>query len=227
MDEKKSIPSIPKDGRTRNWTFIVYPDSAPEKWRGIIDAEHIQWIESPKHEGELNPDNETEKKPHWHVLLLFEGKKSFEQVREISDKLNATVPQICKNAKGLVRYFAHMDNPEKKQYSVSDIVGHGGANVAAYLKATGFSRYQLIGEMRQWVEDNGCKEFYVLFDYAFAKRFDDWFPLLCDNSAYIMGEYIKSRRHAIELVRNVVSIKAIGAEPTVVEPGLKDDSSER
>ncbi|MGZ9475178.1 replication protein, partial [Staphylococcus epidermidis] len=26
-------------------------------------------------------------------------------------------------------------------------------------------------------------------------RFDDWFPLLCDNSTFIMSNYIKSIRH--------------------------------
>ncbi|EFF22076.1 replication protein, partial [Enterococcus faecium E1636] len=34
-----------------------------------------------------------------------------------------------------------------------------------------------------------------LIDYAMSERFDDWFPLLCDNSAYIIGQYIKSNRH--------------------------------
>jgi len=31
------------------------------------------------------------------------------------------------------------------------------------------------------------------------ERFDDWFPLLCDNSAYIMDSYIKSNRHRAEV----------------------------
>ncbi|MFJ7934407.1 hypothetical protein [Sporosarcina sp. NPDC096371] len=26
------------------------------------------------------------------------------------------------------------------------------------------------------------------------ERFDDWFPLLSDNSTYIVGQYIKSNR---------------------------------
>ena len=36
-----------KDGRTRNWNVIVYPESAPENWRQIIDDLHIEWAESP------------------------------------------------------------------------------------------------------------------------------------------------------------------------------------
>lgn len=194
MSEKKSRS---KDDRTRNWTFLVYPESAPQNWRDTLDDLHIQWVESPLHDKDDNADGE-QKKEHWHILLLFEGNKSYEQVKEITDKLNATIPQKVASAKGLVRYMAHLDNPEKHQYDRAAIIGHGGVDVAEYLKPSSSTRYQLIGEMRQWVEDNGCLEFFVLFDYAAAERFDDWFPLLCDNSAYIMGEYIRSRRHGAE-----------------------------
>ncbi|WP_312844784.1 Rep family protein, partial [Staphylococcus epidermidis] len=31
--------------RTRNWTFVIYPESVSEGWRDILDNEHIQWVE--------------------------------------------------------------------------------------------------------------------------------------------------------------------------------------
>ena len=31
----------------RDWAFIVYPESAPENWREILDETHMRWIESP------------------------------------------------------------------------------------------------------------------------------------------------------------------------------------
>lgn len=186
------------DERTRNWTFVLYPSEgnppAPPNWRDILDDEHIQWIESPLHDKDINADG-TPKKAHIHILLMYEGKKSFEQIKELTDKLNAPIPQKCASAKGLVRYMAHLDNPEKAQYDRAGITGHGGADVAEYLKPSSSSRYQLIGEMRQWVNETNCIEFCDLFDYAAEQRFDDWFPLLCDNSAYIMGEFIKSKRN--------------------------------
>jgi len=189
---EENTGGLSKDGRTRLWTFVAYPESAPENWRGILDSEHIPWIESPLHEGEMNPDNETEKKAHWHILLLFDGKKSYDFILDITKKIKATIPQPCKNAKGLVRYMAHLDNPEKKKYSTSDIIGHGGADPQQYLKATGAARYELIREMQYWIRKNGCTEMLTLLDYAAEVRFDDWYPLLCDSSAYILGEYIKS-----------------------------------
>lgn len=184
--------------RTRNWTFLVYPvegnPPAPVNWRDILDEEHIQWVESPLHDKDINPDG-SDKKAHIHILLMYDGVKTFEQVKKLTDKLNSPVPQSCSSARGLVRYMIHMDNPEKYQYERRMIIGHGGADVEEYLKPTSSSRYELIREMRQWVDEENCIEFYSLFNYAAENRFDDWFPLLCDNSAYIMGEFIRSRRN--------------------------------
>ena len=48
-----------KEVRTRNWTIVVYPDSAPDNWRTILDDFHIEWIESPLHDNDINGDGET------------------------------------------------------------------------------------------------------------------------------------------------------------------------
>ena len=192
MSEKKAST---KDERTRNWTFVVYPDSAPQNWREIIDEDHIQWIESPLHDQDKVANDEM-KKAHWQVLVMYGGLKSYKQIEELTQRINATIPQKCASTKGLVRYMVHMDNPEKFQYSRSEIIGHGGADVAEYLKATGASRYLLIREMMDYVKENHVTEMNELIYYAMAERFDDWFPLLCDNSAYIMNALIKSNRHS-------------------------------
>ena len=215
MNEKKSRAT--KDDRTRNWTFVAYPESVPKNWRDILDDEHIQWVESPLHDKDLNADGQP-KKPHWHILLLFEGNKSFEQVKTLTEKLNATVPQKCASAKGLVRYMAHLDNPEKVQYDRGMIIGHGGVDVAEYLKPTSSTRYELFGEMMVFVRDNDITELEDLAYYARVERFEDWFPLLCDNSAYIMGEFIKSRRN-----RSIASRTYVDRETgEIIKPAKKE-----
>lgn len=194
MGSKNSSGESYGKGRTRSWTFILYPESAPTNWRDIIDEEHIQWIESPLHDKDLNADGEP-KKPHWHILLMYESVKDYEQVKAITEKLIATVPQKCNGARGLVRYMAHLDNPEKAQYNVSDIISHGGADAAELLKPSSSERYKLIGEMIDFIREQDVIEFLDIVSYARDNRFDDWFPLLCDNSAYIVNQYIKSNRH--------------------------------
>ena len=198
MKEHKSISG---KSRTRNWSFIVYPESAPGNWREIIDDEHIQWIESPLHDKDIDADGEI-KKPHWHILVLFDGVKEFNQIKELTDRLNSPIPQKAASSCGLVRYMIHLDNPEKHQYSRSEIIAHGGADIGDLLKPTSASRYALIAEMEDYILENGITEFCDLTNYAKHNRFDDWYPLLCDNCAYIIGQIIKSYRHKIQEQKN-------------------------
>lgn len=186
------------DGRARIWAAIVYPESAPEDWRERLDAEHIEWAESPLHDMDVNESTGELKKPHWHIILAFDGKKSYEQVVEILEPLNGPIPKRCHSLKGAVRYMAHLDNPEKAQYPPSLIVGHGGFDVASAMLPTSAQRYQLIAEMQVWVKENGIIEMQDLMDYARDNRVEDWYPLLCDSCAYVMGMYIKSQRHRMQ-----------------------------
>lgn len=131
-------------------------------------------------------------------MMMFSGNKSFKQIESLTKKLNAPVPQKVANTKGMIRYFAHMDNPEKYQYNKNDIVAHCGADLSQLLEVTKIERYTLIREMMKFVRDNNIIEMMDLLDYAMEERFTDWFPLLCDNSAYIMDSYIKSNRYRTE-----------------------------
>lgn len=181
-----------KGMRALSWTCIVYPESAPENWRDLIDEAHIQWVESPLHDKDVNPDGSL-KKPHWHVLLMFESIKTVEQVTEVMQGCNGTIPIKCNSAKGLVRYMAHLDNPEKVQYSVSDIRGHGGADVGELLKPTSSEIGVLTREMIAFVNKYDIVEYQDLVTYAMYNN-DAWFDVLL-SSSYTVLQYIKSRRH--------------------------------
>ena len=52
MSEKKEIV------KGRDWTFVVYPESAPENWRTILDETFMRWVESPLHDKDVNADGE-------------------------------------------------------------------------------------------------------------------------------------------------------------------------
>ncbi|NLD20358.1 MAG: replication protein [Clostridiales bacterium] len=183
-------------GRTRNWTFILYPDSAPENWQYIISSFHIAWASSPLHDSDLNGDG-SEKKPHWHVLLAYDGVKTYEQVLAITQMCNGTIPNKVHSTKALIRYFAHLDNPDKHQYTTSDIQCFNGFDISIYLKPTSSERYIIIREILQFIDDNYIIEYQDLINYAMKEHFDDWFPVLCDNSSYICCQYIKSQRHRV------------------------------
>ena len=195
------------DGRARAWTFIVYPGDIIDDWRTQLDSLHLEWIESPFHDKDLNPTGE-EKKPHIHILVMFTNVKSYEQIVEITRNCfnegnsgtvpGCTYPQKCHNVKSLVRYFMHWDNPEKYRYSVNDLVCHGGANVDDYLKPSASERYELIGDIERFIEDNNIFEISDINKIAREFYPDTWHCVLSDpGSASIIRYHIQSLRHKL------------------------------
>lgn len=183
-----------KNSRGRNWTFVLYPESAKAEWLKYLKELHIQFVVSPLHDRDTDTEGRM-KKEHYHILVMYEGNKSYEQIKIITEELNATIPQIAGSVKGLVRYMLHMDDPNKFKYQKEDMIVYGGVDVDELLKKTTTDRYKLIKEMIEFIDEQGIVEFKSLMDYAMKFKFDDWFPLLCDNSAYVIQEYIKSNRY--------------------------------
>ena len=189
MADKKS-----KSNRTSNWTIVVYPDSSPSNWVDLLNELHIEFIVSPLHDKDVNADGEF-KKAHWHVLLLFSSVKSYEQVLDICQVVNCPIPKQVHNTSSLVRYMCHMDNPDKYQYSRNDIQVFGGADLTSLLKPTSSQRYLYIKQMQEFIVENDIVEFEDVMNYALYNRFDDWYPLLCDNSTLVICKFLSSRRH--------------------------------
>lgn len=197
-----------KDTRSRTWTFLVYPESAPENWRNLLDEQHIAWVESPLHDRDINPTGEP-KKAHYHILLVFEGKKSYDQILEIISCTNGTIPQRVNNQRSMVRYFAHIDNPDKAQYNITELVCHGGIDIGDLLTVGSGQKQQFIKEMMDFVRDHDIEEFYELADYA-REYNEDWFNVLIFQASYVLEKYIKSNRQR----RTKERLQALGSDST-------------
>lgn len=182
-------------GRTRNYTALVYPDSVntPDNWIEVLSDSHIPVIISPLHDKDLNPDGQP-KKPHYHVMLCFEGPKTPDQARAVFDQVGAVIPpeQFFKvqSLRGMARYFCHLDNPEKAQYNTESVRTLGGAD---YVGAIGLvtDKYKAIGEMIDFCVETGVTSYSTLLIYCRQERYD-WFRVLCDNGTVVMKEFLKS-----------------------------------
>lgn len=179
-----------KDKRARNFACVVYPESAPADWLNTLSEAKIAVLVSPLHDKDKNPGGE-DKKAHFHVLTLYEGKKTMEQAKEFFSKIGGVGIEVVQSIRGYARYLCHLDNPEKYQYPVEDVQAFGGVD---YLDIIGLpiDRYKAIREMMEFCEDNEVYSFYELTKFASESRFD-WFRILCDSGAVIMREYLKSK----------------------------------
>lgn len=192
----KQAKQAQKD-RKRHFAFVMYDDSAKDDWKQRLDDMHIQYLYA-YHDQDTNPDG-TPKKPHYHVIVMFDAPKSNDQIQAIVDELGAANGQFqtVKSLRGSARYLAHLDNPEKYQYKVESVVAGGGADYASLIAAAS-DKYVAIKEMMAWIKDNQITSFAELMDYAVVYKPDTWFRSLCDNSSYVIEKYIKSRAWKVQ-----------------------------
>lgn len=185
------------NGRWRNWAMIVYPSSAPKDWRKKISELHIPWIVSPCHDKDVHADG-SPKKPHWHVILVFDDVKSFRQIDEIAKKVNAPHPKHCRSLRGYVRYLIHLDDPNKYQYSQKDIENHGIADIDRYFKNSATDR-ELLMKIVAYIRDNQVRYYQDLVYYAMAIEDEDWFDAISHNTiflrAVVQGEHFKYKEY--------------------------------
>lgn len=191
--------------RTRNWTAIMYPDDLPEEWASALDDAHVKWIQSPLHDKDVNADG-APKKPHYHVLLMFDAVKRKQQVCDLLGSLygysdndsiiGVASPQIVSDRCALVRYMAHLDNPSKAQYDVADIIGHNGADPAELLKYSQTETINMMVAIEEYIDDNMITE---LSDLSAMIRYEhpDWYTLVATKCTVYFSAYITSRRHKL------------------------------
>lgn len=176
--------------RTRNFATVVYMDSAPENWLDILSDSRVPAFVSPFHDRDTNPDG-TSKKPHYHVMVMFDSVKTDRQARDLFETFSGVGCEIVKSTRGYARYLCHLDNPDKAQYSVEDVKQFSGADYIEVISLAS-DRYHAIREMIDYCNDYSITDYCDLLVYASQFR-DDWFRILCDNGTVVMREYLKSK----------------------------------
>lgn len=186
----KDVKSI----RTRNFATIVYPDSAPADWLTILSDFHIPCFVSPFHDSDITANGE-KKKSHYHVLLCFDSVKTVEQASEIFVSIGGVGCEIVKSMRAYARYLCHLDDPNKHQYNVSDVLSLSGAIYLDVIQSAS-DRYAAIEEMMDFCDKYNVCSFYLLSRYARQNR-SDWFRILCDSGTVYLKEFLKSREWSL------------------------------
>jgi len=181
--------------RSRNWAFLVYPESAAPDWREKLDDLHIPAAVSPLHDKDCNADGEP-KKPHHHVVLAFDSNKTREQVLELVEPLKGTTVIKLNSLVAMLRYLTHMDNPEKQQYDRQLVETYGGLNYNAIIE-TSSDKIAMLADIMDWVDEVNCIRYDILMQYARRERWD-WFELLCNGYTIVISSYIKGKWQAMK-----------------------------
>lgn len=195
MKEKEAKKEKSGAGRTRNFACVVYPESAPTNWQDILVEHLVPAFISPLHDSDINPTGEA-KKPHYHVIIMFDGVKTNDQAKAIFETIGGVGCEVVKSIRGYARYLCHLDNPEKHQYDTKDVRSLCGADFFSTISLA-IDKYVAITEMEEFCEEYDVLSFYLLSRYA-SKFRPDWARVLKESSTVYMKEYLQSRRWSKE-----------------------------
>ena len=184
--------------KSRYWTMIVYPDSAPEEWKEELSSRGLVFAVSPLHDKDIDKDGQL-KKPHWHILITYTGPTTFKNVQKIQEYLNAALPKKVESVRGMYRYFTHMDNPEKYQYNIEEIEKYGGFE----LDLTTTEGVRILKEITEDIRNRNIKEYSDLLDYYYEIGDNDKWELT-SNHTFFLDKYICSKRNK---EKNTLQIK--------------------
>lgn len=196
---KKSEVSSQDDQRSTTWTFLVYPDSAPNDWIDILKDLHVPFIISPLHDKDIkNKDTGELKKPHYHCVIRFKSKKSFTQVQnDICNKVNGPIPQPVADIAMMIRYLVHLDDPDKYQYNKEDIRVYGNIDVKEYLYTKKEYQYEILKEILDFCQVYDVQEYSTIVNYSKDER-PAWFPFVTKVFRAAVDSYVRSQRYAAE-----------------------------
>ena len=182
-----------KSIKKRNWAFVLYPESAPDDWKDILQETGLQCAISPLHDKDINPDGEL-KKAHYHIILCYSGPTSFNVVKGLTDLLNQPIPQALEQVKGYYRYLTHKDNPEKAQYNDLDIVTINGFNIADYSDLTRSEVNALKIQIQELIRNKEFYEYSDLMDFLCDNGMFTEYDIACNHTLFF-DRYITSRRN--------------------------------
>lgn len=193
--------------RSKNFATIVYQESSDIfEVKKCLDSLHISYLISPIHDRDYLESSSDFKKAHYHVVLIFDSLKSVPQVKDILsfkdlkhdydldslgfdfEKVNFVGLEIVNSLTSYARYLCHMDNPEKAQYSVSDVVSFGLDYQQLCHKEN--DKYDAFGRVIDFIVSTKCTSFARLLLHAKLNDYE-MFRALCDNS-FAAREFIKS-----------------------------------
>lgn len=192
-----------KVSKTRNFLFVLYPESMPENWLERLRESHVKMAISPLHDKDVNDDAEGElKKAHYHLIICFDGPKTMKNATEFLMKvLECPFPlgKACQSLKGAYRYLIHQDHPDKYQYDEKDVISLNGFSAQDIIELTKSEKLKIKKDLTKIIFDMQIIEYAEFMNYTILNHNDNYFEIASSNTIYF-NSYISSMRNKIDSV---------------------------
>lgn len=182
--------------KSRGWLTLVYPESAPANWKQALARIGMQVVISPLHDQDINQGTEERKKPHYHVLLLWDGPTTEKNAKYIAGMICGVGCFPCMSVRGSVRYFCHLDNPDKHQYSVDDLQQIGGLDLQKLIMSES-DETMMLSEIFDFIDQNGITSYKRFVDYCRIQKIE-WFNLVMSKHRENVWKYLRSYEYELK-----------------------------
>lgn len=159
--------------KSRAWISMLYPESVRPDWKSWLNERGVQALISPLHDRDLEQDGLTLKKPHHHVLLIWDGPCTEKVARYWVNELKTVGCFRAQSMRGTARYHLHMDNPEKAQYSRADEMIFGGLDYDDIIHSTSEDSL-ILKDILRYIKNNKIYYFNDLLDDLMESNEDWW-----------------------------------------------------
>lgn len=204
-----------KGVKKRNWAFVLYPESAPADWKERLQLSGLMGAISPLHDKDVDPTGEP-KKEHYHIILVYGSPTTYNNVKSFTDELKQPIPQPLEQVRGYYRYLTHLDNPDKYQYSESDIETFNGFDISDFVEITKSEVNQMKYELLALIREKQFCEYHQLMDFVQDNLDKSYFDVASSHTIFF-NAYLTSARHG-----GVPPIVAVGDDGRYVEVDTGD-----
>lgn len=210
--------------KKRNWAFLVYPTkeqleklgseydgsdgygTLPNDWQQRLQLSGLRYAISPLHDKDLLEDGSGKtKKPHYHVIVVYGAPTTYNNVKSLTDSLNAPIPQALEQVRGYYRYLTHKDNADKHQYDDKDIITGGGFNIADFVELTKGEVSEIKFKLQTLIREQDMTEYEQFMDYV-QDNFDRTVYDVASSNTLFFNTYLRSKRHRREPVVKTVKV---------------------
>lgn len=175
----------------RVWMGVIWDESKDPNFLSNFEEEGVRGF-AILHDQDKYDSGES-KKPHWHVLTIFQGKKSYSQMMDLykrcaGDGVNTV--KFREDIGGAARYLCHLDSPQKHHYDPHSVISLNGAD---YLDAvtTQSDRRKFDVQIKLLIDQYNICYFNILSDYA-TFVVPDWKDCV-DGRAVFWVKYLNAR----------------------------------
>ena len=172
----------------KNWTFILYPESAVTDWRLGLEASKKGFIISPVHDRDTDKEGNI-KKAHYHIVISDPRGMSYNTALKISSRIGGVRPEAVVNTKGMKEYMTHKGNEEKFQYDEADVIYGNGLTPEAFEDDVEVDE---TAELFLYIASKGFTEYSDLIDDLVADKDKRTLFECAINKAYAVQTYLRS-----------------------------------